>query len=259
MVDEREGGAVLLCVGSHGLGAAALRTAVGRARRGPGVLRLLHVAETTTPCGVEAGQALLEPVVSAARELAGATVRVEVELAFGEVLDHVRSAAEGASLVVLERPAVVRLGGLQRRTPLTAALVEHLDVLVLVVPRLWPVARVVGDALPPLWHVAREERAVAVLLDDPAECRQVVNAGMAAAADLGGAVELLRGWEIDRAGVVAASRAASLVVVGRGGRAGGLSVAGRVALHEAVCPVMVVQVPAAVEELATVLPFRRVR
>jgi hypothetical protein len=252
-------GPVLLCVGRHGLGESALRVAVSRARRGGGVLRLLHVAETTTPMGLEEAQECLDVVAGAAREFAGTSVQVEPVLAFGEVLDHVRSAADTASLVVLERPAVVRLGGLRRRTSLTTALVEHLETSMVVVPGLWPTARAVGLTLPPGWHGARDPRTVGVLLDEPAECRQVVGAGLASAADLGGAVELLRGWEVDRAGVVAASRSASLLVVGRGGRVDGLSVAGRVALHESVCPVLVVQVPPAAEDLATVLPFRRAR
>lgn len=233
---------VLLCVGSHGVGAATLRVATTRARRSGGVLRLLHVAETTTPMGLEEAQQRLDPVAEAARSLGGGAVRVEPVLAFAEVLDQVWGAAATAALVVLERPAVVRLGGLRRRTSLTTALVEHLEAPVVVVPGLWPAARVVG-----------------VLLDEPAECRQVVGAGLESAADLGGAVELLRGWEVGRAGVVAASRGANLLVVGRGGRAGGLSVSGRVALHESVCPVLVVPVPPAEEDLATVLPFRRAR
>lgn len=253
---------VLLCVGSHGVGRAALRVATTRARRSGGVLRLLHVAETTTPVGLESAQRHLDPVADAARALAGTSVRVEATLAFGEVLDHVRDAAATCSLVVLERPAVVRLGGLRRRTSLTTALVEHLESSVVVVPGLWPSAGLVGVAgggLSAVRPVARGARTVGVLLDEPAECRQVVGAGLASAADLGGAVELLRGWEADRAGVVAASRGSSLLVVGRGGRAGGLSVSGRVALHESACPVLVVQVPPAEEDLATVLPFRRVR
>ena len=250
---------VLLCVGRHGVGAATLRTATTRARRAGGVLRLLHVAETTTPMGLEEAQQRLDPVAEAARSLAGGSVRVEPVLAFGEVLDQVWSAAASAALVVLERPAVVRLGGLRRRTSLTTALVEHLEAPVVVVPGLWPTARVAADGLPPVWHGGREPRTVGVLLDEPAECRQVVGAGLESAADLGGAVELLRGWEVGRAGVVAASHGASLLVVGRGGRAGGLSVSGRVALHESVCPVLVVPVPPAEEDLATVLPFRRAR
>jgi hypothetical protein len=247
---------VLLCVGRHGVGAATLRVATTRARRTGGVLRLLHVAETTTPMGLEEAQQRLDPVAEAARSLGGGAVRVEPVLAFGEVLDHVWGAAATAALVVLERPAVVRLGGLRRRASLTTALVEHLEAPVVVVPGLWPTARATADGLPPVWHGGREPRTVGVLLDEPPECRQVVGAGLESAAALGGAVELLRG-EVGRAGVVAASRGSSLLVVGRGGRAGGLSVSGRVALHESVCPVLVVPVPPAEEDLATVLPFRR--
>jgi nucleotide-binding universal stress UspA family protein len=248
---------VLLCVGSHGVGAATLRVATSRARRSGGVLRLLHVAETTTPMGLEEAQQRLDPVAEVARSFGGDSVRVEPVLAFGEVLDQVWSAAATAALVVLERPAVVRLGGLRRRTSLTTALVEHLEAAVVVVPGRWSAARVDGDGLPPGWHGPRGPRTVGVLLDEPAECRQVVGAGLESAADLRGAVELLRGWEVGRARVVAASRRASLLVVGRGGRAGGLSVSGRVALHESGCPVLVVPVPPAEEDLATVLQFRR--
>lgn len=84
---------MLLCVGSHGVGAATLRVATSRARRSGGVLRLLHVAETTTPMGLEEAQQRLDPVAEVARSFGGDSVRVEPVLAFGEVLDQVWSAA----------------------------------------------------------------------------------------------------------------------------------------------------------------------
>ena len=246
----------MLCVGSHGVGESVLRLAGSRARRA-GRLRLLHVAEVTTPLALEAAQARLDEVARHAYDLLGGRVPLEQVLVAGDVLDGVSAHVADAALVVLERPAVVRLGGLVRRTSLTSALVQHLTTPMLVVPGLWPAARVVSDGLPASWHDRHAQRTVAVVLDDPAECRHVVNAGLEGAADLGGSVELVRGWEADRAAVVAASRAASLMVVGRGGREGGLSVAGRAALHESACPVLVVDVPVEAEPLAEVIPFRR--
>lgn len=256
MDGKRASGAVVLCVGRHGVAASTLRVAATRARRASGVLVLLHVVEGGDPTDLGPATTFLDAVVAEAEALLGARVRLQPLLAVGGVLEGVSSEADGAALVVLERPALVRLGGLVRRTSLTTALVEHLDVPILVVPGLWPAARAVRDDLPASWH-GRRSGTVAVVLDDPAECRQVVNAGLQGAADIGGVVELVRGWEADRAAVVAASRDAELVVVGRGGSLGGLSVTGRTALHESVCPVLVVDVPAPVEALAEVLPFRR--
>lgn len=257
MDEKRAGGAVVLCVGSHGVAESTLRVAAVRARRAGEVLVLLHVAEVDEPSVVEAATDRLDAALAEAQVVVGARLRLEPVLAVGGVLASVASEVAGASLVVLERPAVVRLGGLERRTSLTAALVEHLDVPILVVPRLWPATRALADSLPASWHDRRDPRTVAVVLDDPAECRQVVNAGLQGAADIGGAVELVRGWEVDRAAVVAASRGANLMIVGRGGSEGGLSLAGRAALHESICPVLVVDVPAPVEPLAEVIPFRR--
>lgn len=246
----------MLCVGSHGVAESVLRVAGARARRSGRRLRLLHVAEETTPWGLEAAQGRLDRAALDADALLGGTVALEQVLAVGDVLDGVTAHVADAALVVLERPAVVRLDRLVRRTSLTAALVEHLPVPILVVPGLWPTARVQHDGLPPSWHAAHEQRTVAVLLDDPGSCRFVVNAGLESAADVGGSVELVRGWEADRAAVVEASRGASLVVVGREPD-DGLSVSGKVALHESLCPVLVIDAPVEQEPLAEVIPLRR--
>ena len=256
-MDEQRGvGAVVLCVGSHGVAESVLRVAGARARRTGRRLRLLHVAEETTPLGLEVAETRLDRAARDAHALLGGAVLLERVLVAGDVLDGVTAHVADAALVVIERPAVVRLSGLVRRTSLTAALVEHLEVPMLVVPGLWPTARVQLDGLPPSWHAAHEQRTVAVLLDDPASCRPVVNAGLESAADVGGSVELVRGWEADRVAVVEASRGASLVVVGRDGDRG-LSVAGKLALHESLCPVLVIDAPVEDEPLAEVIPLRR--
>lgn len=253
---KRGGRAVVLCVGSHGVAESVLRVAGSRARRTARRLRLLHVAEATSPMALEAAQERLDLATREAHRLLEGRVVLEQVLVAGEVLDGVTSHVADAALVVVERPAVVRLQGLVRRTSLTSALVEHLEVPVLVVPGLWPTARVLVDGLPPRWHDGQEQRTVAVLLDDPASCRPVVNAGLEGAADVGGSVELVRGWEADRTAIVEASRGASLMVIGRD-RHEGLSVAGRTALHEALCPVLVIDAPVEQEPLAEVIPLRR--
>lgn len=269
MVYDREGGRILVAVGTFGVGDAAVSYAVTEASRAGAGIHLVHVVPPSSVVGAAergrlevVGAYRLKIASRLARERSSGAVLVTAELVDGVVLEALVERSVGARLVVLERPALVVLDG-QEAPSVTRGLGLRSAAPVVMVP--------------PRWEGHRDEAAPVVVasIDDPAHSRTVIGSALAAGRALQAQVEFVHSWwyadgEADAVeGVseqrilprravetlVEVSRRSELIVTARRTGEGGdsLSPATSAALYEALCPVLVV----AGDEPTDVLASRR--
>lgn len=273
--DDRAQRHILVAVGTTGVGAAAVTYAATEATRAGVGVHLVHVLPPLTE--VDAAERARLEVVGAyrlkiaarlARECSGASVQVTAEMAEGAAGDVLIERSSAARLVVLERPGLVVLGGLDIPS-VTRGLAVHSAAPVVVVPARWA------------GRPETETPVVIASIDDPSQSGAVIPAAMAAGQALQASLEFVHSWwyadseaePVDgvtdlkiapgRAAhaLVEASRHAELIVAARrAGEAGDwLSHATGAALYEAVCPVLVISEDQPHDALAARRRFTLVR
>jgi len=268
-VGDAESGCVLLCVGETAPATTTLELCVQEAlRRGTGVL-LLHVLSLGGHRGDEQARqvtiahARMSLAQKRAREVAAARVEVAVTMRHGSVIETIVERGERASLIVMERPALVKLAA-DPSPSVTATVAELASTPTVTVPVLWHQGEdeIAVEHLPWQWIEQGKRPVVTVVLDDPGDSRHTLESAIAEADRRNANVEFLHSWnDPDRrpsAAIAEVSARSALLVVGsRTGEDEPLTAISRAAIHESKCPVLVVPIDHDEQEPAPVLPLRR--